>query len=812
MRLSTALASTACSALLGAAAWQTWPRWTWHFSPPSPEVAFHQAVQPFVARNCLECHDDATRKGTFSLEALAGPDSLRDGRETWERVLQHVELGLMPPSEHAQPAPPARTEFLRWLDHALHPIDPAQPDPGRVVIRRLSRHEYANTVRDVLGVDFSVADFPEDDTGYGYDHIGDVLNTSPLLFERLLAAARTISETVITDPFVPDQSWSLPPESWNTSGSLLAPEGKLHANSRVTRVFNAPAEGRYKLTFSLAQDPRPGPEPARAEIRLGDHVAAQFDADGPRQRPRRHTLELTLPRGPQPLSLAFINDYFRAAEAGRPAEDRNLLFLGLEIEGPFDPKPIPPAPAYLALLGPSPAKGQPDGAWIARSLEKLARPLFRREVTPDELSRLAAVVERVRLEGGTREAGLQAALQAMLVSPSFLYRGEPAPAVARTTEPQFPSAYPLSEYALASRLSYFLWAGPPDTRLLDLARDGKLRSGLATEVDRLLADPRSARFLESFAGQWLLVRNLRLRQPDPTLFPSWNPALVSSLEQEVLRFVGDFLTNQRPVVELLTARDTFMDERLATYYGVSRPAEAANAVTPAVFVRTPLPAGRRAGLLGLPGILAVSSYPNRTSPVLRGKFVLEQILGTPPPPPPPNIPSLAEATPGEHAALTLRQRLEKHRAAPSCAACHEFIDPLGFSLEGFAADGRARADDGGQPIDTEGRLDTGETVRSPEDLSAVLAATRADQFRLNLATQLLTFALGRGTDYYDRPALDQIIQEAHAAGDTLPAYLHAITRSLPFQHQRPPDPTPSFPPTSDPSPPTPTLALVAPQS
>jgi hypothetical protein len=785
MRLSTALASTACLALVGAAAWQTWPRWTWHFTPPPPELAFHQAVQPFVARNCLECHDDATRKGTFSLEALAGPDSLRDNRETWERVLQHVELGLMPPGEHTQPAPPARAAFIRWLDHALHPLDPDQPDPGRVVVRRLSRHEYANTVRDVLGVDYSAAtDFPEDDTGYGFDHIGDVLNTSPLLFERLLSAARTISESVITDPVVPGQSWVLPTESWTTGGGSMPPEGRLHANSEVTRIFDAPAEGRYKLTFALAQDARPGPEPARAEIRLGNYVAARFDADASRRRPRLHTLELTLPRGPQPLSVAFINDYFLAADGDRPAEDRNLLFLGLEIEGPFDPKPLPPSPAQLALIGAGPAPGSPDSAWISGSLEKLALRLFRREVTSDELSRLAALVARVQAEGGTREAGLQVALQAMLVSPSFLYRGEPHPPVSDTGDRVFTSALPISEYALASRLSYFLWAGPPDTRLLDLARDGKLRATLATEVDRLLADPRSARFLESFAGQWLLVRNLRLRHPDPMLFPSWDTALAKSLETGVLRFVGDFLTNQRPVIELLTARETYMDERLASHYGVTRPAASATA-EPAVFIRTPLPEGRRAGLLGLPGILAVSAYPNRTSPVLRGKFILEQILGTPPPPPPPNIPSLSEAAPGEHSALTLRQRLEQHRAAPSCAACHEFIDPLGFSLEGFAADGRARADDDGQPIDTEGRLDTGETVRSPEDLSAVLASTRADQFRRNLATQLLTFALGRGTDYYDRPALDQIIQQARAAGDTLPAYLHAIARSLPFQYQRP---------------------------
>jgi hypothetical protein len=801
MRPSTCLALGACLALVGVAAHQTWPRWTWELRPPAPEVAFVAAVRPFVEQNCLDCHDDAGRKGGFSLENLVAPESLHAQRESWERVLQHVQLDLMPPPEEPRPVPAARAGFIRWLDHALHPLDPDRPDPGRVVVRRLSRAEYANTLRDVLGIDFDpTGDFPEDDTGYGYDHIGDVLNTSPLLFERLLAAARTVSETVITDPTIEPRTWSLQPEHWVGQDARFGAGGYLSSNGAITRTFNAPAEGRYRLTLTLAQDPKPGPEPARAELRLAGTVAGVFAADAPVRRPRRHTLELRLPRGPQTFSLGFINDYYREGAEGRPTEDRNLHFLGLAIEGPFEPSPLPPSDAQLGLLGPAPAPGQPDAAWILASLEKLARPLFRREVAPDELARLAALVARTRAEGGTREAGLQVALQAMLVSPSFLYRGEPASGAppASSHSPSATagvSALPLPDAALATRLGYFLWAGPPDTRLLDLARDGRLRDELPAEVDRLLADPRSRRFLQNFAGQWLLARNLRLRSPDPALFPDWTPDLAASLEQEILRFVGDFLTNGRPVTELLSSGETFMDARLAALYGAPRPDDLA----PAVFVRTALPEGRRAGLLGLPGILAVSSYPNRTSPVLRGKFILEQILGTPPPSPPPNIPSLSEDAHAGGVAQTLRERLEQHRAAPSCAACHAHIDPLGFALEGFAADGRARTTENGLPIDTAGRLETGEPVENPEQLAAALLATRADVFRRQLATQLLVFALGRGTDYYDRPALDRIVAEARAAGDTLPAYLHAVTRSFPFLNQRPPDaPAPTPPDASKP--------------
>ncbi len=802
MRASTALALGACLALVGAAAHQTWPRWAWQLRPPAPEIAFTDAVSPFVARYCRECHDDATRKGGFSLEPLlAGAGSLRERRDAWERVLQHVQLGLMPPPEAPAPVPAARAEFVRWLDHALHPIDPKRPDPGRVVIRRLSRHEYAHTIRDVLGVEFDASDFPEDDTGYGYDHIGDVLNTSPLLFERLLAAAQTISDAVIPDPFVPSRAWSLPPEGWRGERPGFGEGGHLWSNGAVTRVFDAPATGRYRAVIALAQDPRPGPEPARARIAVDGAPVAELLGDAPRRRPRRHTLDLRLERGPQTLSVAFINDYHKPAADGQPADDRNLHLVSFDLEGPFDAEPRPPSAAQLALVGAGPSPGQSEEAWIRASLARLARPLFRREVAPEEIERLAALVARARAEGATREGALQVGLQALLVSPSFLYRGEASAALA-SAPAKARSAVPLSDAALATRLSYFLWAGPPDTRLLDLARDGRLRPALAAETDRLLADPRARRFIASFAGQWLLVRNLRLREPDPALFPDWTPGLAASLEQEVLRFVGDFLANQRPVTELLTATDTFMDARVAAHYGLPAPA-AATAAEPGDFVRAALPEGRRAGLLGLPGVLAVSSYPNRTSPVLRGKFVLEQLLGTPPPPPPPNIPSLAEEAHGADAApLTLRARLEQHRAAPSCASCHAFIDPLGFSLEGFAADGRVRTSEGGRPIDTEGRLETGETVRSPEDLAAVIVATRADLFRRQLATQLLTFALGRGTDYYDRPALDRIVQEARAAGDTLPAYLHAIVRSLPFQHQRPPEPPPPAPASPPPLPQT----------
>ncbi|CAM2781239.1 DUF1592 domain-containing protein [Rariglobus hedericola] len=774
MRLfATALLLAFC-AILGGAAHQTWPDWWWHVRAPSPEVVFNRRIQPFLNRTCYECHDSGSRKGDFALDRLSLPVPQSDSREAWERVLRHVSNNLMPPADATQPAPAERAEFITWLDRTLHPVDPRNPDPGRVVIRRLNREEYKNTVQDLFGITFNPAEsFPDDDSGHGFDHIASVLSVSPLLFERYLTAAEQVAAAVIPDPMPPPRIFVAPPEKW--TGSNSEGEAALFSNTVLTFKITPPAAGRYRLTVRVAQDAA-GNEAARFSVKVDDKPITELAADGTRRRPRQHKIEVDLPAGPSRIQIAFLNDFYAEPTATTKQQDRNFYLQDASLEGPYlvpgQTRPEGPLPSWVAA--PKPGENRFD--WYARVLTPLVPRAYRRPPKPSEIDRLAFLAERSEKSGDSPAAALQVALQAILTSPGFLFIGETS-AISSSVSGDKIQRQSLSEHAIASRLAYFLWNGPPDERLLQLADRGELKSHLAEETKRLLADARSRRFVQNFAGQWLEVRNLPLRTPDPKLYPEWSPALAASMKEEILRFFSDFLTNDRPLTELLTADYTFVDARLARFYGLPVPA------SETAFVRTQLPADRRAGLLGQAGILTVTSYPNRTSPVLRGKFVLDKILGTPPPPPPPNIPSLAEHAGGGQP-QTLRGRLELHRSNPSCASCHALIDPIGFALENYDSLGRRRETDGGQPIDSSGKLVTGEAVNSPVSLSHILANARQDEFNRNFARTLLTYALGRGLDYYDRPTVDTIVTTAANHGSTLPAYIDAVVASIAFQNQR----------------------------
>lgn len=781
MRLFTTSLILAFLGVLAGAFHQSRPDWWWSLRKPSPRLVFEQKLRPFINRSCLDCHAGDVRKGQFTIDGLALPTPRSDSREAWERVLQHVSGNLMPPVDASQPAAEDRAEFVAWLDRVLHPVDPRNPDPGRVVLRRLNRAEYKNTVQDLFGVTFNpAAGFPDDDSGYGFDHIASVLTVSPLLFERYLAAAEQVAAAVVPDPMPPPRIIVGPPDRW-TDGDDSGGNAALYSTNRTLLWKpDVPATGRYRLTLQVAQD-QAGDEPARFTVRLDGKPIRELTATGSRRRPQTHTLELDLQAGINPIGIAFLNDYYLAATDTAKAQDRNFHLLDANLEGPHlrpgQSRPQGPLPDWVAL----PQPGEPRRDWYTRVLAPVMRRAYRRPVQTAELDRLAHLAELSEAAGDSTPAALQVALQAMLTSPNFLFLGD-APAPADSVSGNKIRIAPLSDHALATRLAYFLWHGPPDDALLALADRGELRDQLAAETRRLLAHPRADRFVQNFAGQWLEVRNLPLRTPDPALHPEWTPALAASMQQETLRFFADFLTNDLPVTGLLTADHSFVDARLAEFYGLPAPAGDG-------FERVRLPADRRAGLLGQAGVLTVTSYPNRTSPVLRGKFVLDKILGTPPPPPPPNIPSLAEHADGSQP-QTLRGRLELHRGNPSCAACHALIDPIGFALENYDALGRRRETEDGHPIDSTGRLVTGEPVDSPVSLATVLATERRDEFQRNFARTLLTYALGRGLDYYDRPTVDTIVATANRDGGTLPAYIDAVVASIAFQYQRAETPVP----------------------
>ncbi len=845
--------------------------------PAAPEAVFAKDIKPFIAKNCLECHDKADAKGGLELDApaLATVESMRSHRDTWERVLTKVSHDIMPPHDADQPMPAERATMVASLENVLHPIDPAHPDAGRVVLRRLNREEYKNTVQDILGVSFNpTADFPADDSGYGYDNIGDVLSLSPLLFERYLAAASAVAHEVVPERTPPHRVIDGFAEVWKGNGmEFLPPAVKLTQPNRLNWNFSVPVTGLYKISVGAGSGVESPSGNLRYNIELdGVVVAKDFEtADGIRSTAHVQSSgpDIKITKGAHTLTVDYYSPQPPADPAATQAGGRGgrggrgggggaggtfwLHFAN--IEGPFNPEPLEPNAAFTRLVGVQ-KQGESRDAWIARGITNLGTPLLRRIPTSDEVARLATMVK----SGGTPEIGWQTALQAVLLSPSFLFRGE-VPGKGEAADKN----YALGEPELASRLAYFLWSSAPDERLRDLAAQGKLRANLAGEIKRLLADPRADRFVRNFAGQWLHLRNLPQRETDSKLYPNWSPAIAADMAVETQKFFADFLTNGQPVVTMLTADYSFVSPLLAKFYGLnqapaSQPVAAAvtpqqpdsagaalipapdggvafaganaapadpnaapadpNAAPPArgargagrgargaagfagagrgrggaaapppvpskpeEFVRTSLPPERRAGLLGQASILALSSYANRTSPVLRGKFVLDSLLGAAPPPPPANVPGLPESK-GDNQPATVRERLALHRQKPECAICHKDIDPIGFALENFDAIGAFRTVENGLPVDAVGELPSGEKVSGAVELGHLLAGARRADFEKNFATQLLTFALGRGTDYYDRPTIEQIVAAASKYGATLPAYIEAVASSLAFQQRR----------------------------
>src|SRR5258708_246290 len=418
---------------------------------PSPEAIFTDHLKPFVSDYCYDCHSDDIRKGDLALDRFSTGESVRSHRDVWERVLDQASHHLMPPADEPQPSEDARTAFVDWLDRTLHPIDPDHPDPGRVVLRRLNREEYKNTVQDIFGITFNPAEnFPEDDSGYGFDNIGDVLTLSPLLFERYLDAARQISEAVIVEPKPAPRHLAPSAEEWRGAGTVKATVRELATNGRMSWNVKVPATGRYRLTLKAFED-HAGNEPARFAVRTGTHLENELSADGSRKAPRSRSLDLRLNSGANTPSLDFLNDFYRPAKDGKPAVDRNFYLASADLEGPFEPQPLPPSEIQQRLFG-KPHFMERKDAWLKRTLTPFASNAFRRPAAPAEIARLVGLVNSSVKAGESPESGLRLALQAMMVSPTILFRVETPEHNEKSSE-----VYALSDYALATRLSYFLW-------------------------------------------------------------------------------------------------------------------------------------------------------------------------------------------------------------------------------------------------------------------------------------------------------------------------------------------------------------------
>jgi mono/diheme cytochrome c family protein len=732
---------------------------------------FAATVRPVLTGTCAQCHNSRMLAGGMSVEAMASPESLVQQRELWEKVLRRLRAGDMPPAGAPRPAQAQLDAMTGYIERAFDRADAAIPqDPGRITARRLNRSEYANTIRDLLGVQFRAEKyFPADDSGDGFDNIGDVLTVSPLLTERYLAAADRIAR-------------------WAISTEIPAKpiEADYRARDRrIRRVDRSTIEAEHRVEFAGAYTVRiglPGERPPvngkdAAPVTLGLWMnGALIATKTVETKPSglvyfdpysEEELRVQLSEGDHVFRAGFIDDGFvKTLPAAESYDRRKNKFLdSMVFVGPF--APAAEKESRRKILSCNPASGR---RCVERIVTDLATRAYRRPATGREVEALMRFVQ-LGSRGRSAEHGLQLAIQAMLMSPNFLFRVE------RDRNPRDPrDVHDVSPFELASRLSYFLWSSMPDDELMDLAASGRLRDRpvLDAQVVRMLADPRARAFAENFAGQWLETRNLDIVKPDPDTFKEWDAELRDAMKRETALFFEHVLRENRPVSDFLTADYTFLNERLATHYAIA-------GVTGAEMRRVPLQTDRRGGVLGQGAVLTVSSYPTRTSPVIRGKYVLQNILGTPPEPPPGDIPPLEDA--GAGAGRSAREQLERHRNNPACAACHRNMDPLGFGLENYDAIGRWRDLDGKFPVDASGTLPDGRKFSTPGEMRSLLAS-HLPQFSRTLTEKMMTYALGRGLKAFDRRVVDAVQRAVAADGYRFQTMVREVVHSVPFRARR----------------------------
>ncbi|WP_428100011.1 DUF1592 domain-containing protein [Candidatus Rariloculus sp.] len=736
------------------------------------------ATQAAISANCLDCHDDITRSGDLVLE----PATLADvggHAEIWERVIRKVADRAMPPPD--EPRPPERDYITieRFLEAELDAFAAARPNPGELPqLHRLTRTEYGNAIRDLLALDVLPAELdyelllPADNKSSGFDNISELLFVSPSTMERYIDAARKISRLVVGDmsaaPLVNRHRLALQlPQDIHVPGLPIGTRGGLVIGSYF------PLDGEYVVRVELAGSSR---EPHELEILVdGERVARSTVVSGGPGFPRRAPpLEFRLPvtAGPANIGVTFIerSEAFDESTLRVRRRSRGALpdIEHVTISGPFNPTGPGQTPSRERIFTCTPGGDIDERACAGEIVTALARRAYRRPVSETDLEGLWPFYEAGLADGGF-DRGIQYALERILISPQFLYRVELDPPDARPGV-----AYAISDLELASRLSFFLWSSIPDYELLDLATEGRLRDPetLEAQIERMLADPRSESLVTNFAAQWLFLGDVESKDPDLYLFRDYDDTLRSAFAREAELFLDSVLRGNGSIVELLTASYTFVNERLAAHYGIAN-------IEGSHFRRIELPeSSPRAGLLGKGGILALTSYATRTSPVLRGKYVLENLLAAPPPAPPPDVPSLV--TEDDGAALTMREALARHREDPACAGCHVEMDAIGFALENFDATGQWRDRDAAAPVDSTSALPDGTIIDGVAGLRSYLALHQ-DRFARAFTEKLLMYALGRNVQYYDAAAVRAIVRDAGNEGYAFASIVEGIARSVPFQ-------------------------------
>ena len=743
---------------------------------PEPPDPYQATIAPFLKDYCHDCHGPDEDSGGLRFDKYSSTDDITSNRKSWAKTLQYLELGAMPPPDHdSQPDAKQRQTVVNYLDKILFDIDcTLARDPGPVTIRRLNRAEYDNTIRDLLGVDFHPANsFPSDDVGEGFDNIGDVLSVSPLLIEKYLDAAEQVADKAIVpvDPFASrNRNFNGRQLNQNSGATLRGSSFVMTSRGHVGAVVKFPAQGEYVLRIIASAD-QAGPDPARLTLSVDNKPVNTHDIKS-KNRTDRQPLDhkLSIARGPHPIRVAFINDYYKPDETNPKLRgDRNAYVHSVQVIGPLEVRPedLPESHRQLVRFRPDSDRSAIEAA-IA-NLSPLMRRAYRRPVTNDEIQTIARFVADANKNGEPFEAAMQIGLQAVLVSPNFLFRvelGQPDTTTDNNSK--------LSDFELATRLSYFLWSSLPDDTLFRLAEQKRLNQPdvLARQVLRMLADPKARALVDNFASQWLNLRILDELTPDPKTFPEFNDQLRDAMKQETQLFFAEVLNKNLPITRFLDGRFTYVNQPLAKLYEIA-------GVTGDEMRRVELVGDRRAGVLTHASILTLTSNPDRTSPVKRGKWIMDNILDTPPPPPPPDVPELeqtAKATPD----VPLRKQLEIHRQNASCAICHRQMDALGFGFENFDAIGRWRDTDGKHQVDSSGTLPGNQAFATPIELIKILG-NRKDRFCQSLTRKLLIYALGRGLQFNDRCAVDKIVTDSRTGDYRFQALVVAIVLSDPFR-------------------------------
>jgi len=757
----------------------------------SPGVQPAPAAETSAIMNqyCVACHNERLMTANLAIDKL-NPERVQQNPAAWEKIVRKLRTGTMPPPGSPRPTPEVYDTTAAWLEAELDKTAP--PNPGRPALRRLNRAEYGNAIRDLLDLKVDVESLLlPDDAAFGFDNIGDLLDVSPALLERYLTAADRVSALAVGDASTPagaqtysargDQSQNIDRE-----GMPLGTVGGLRA------TYNFPLSGEYEFRVTLLRNNLEGirglEHPHQVEIAVDgerlllETVGGEADAVRPGATitdksdvtDARLRVRAPIQAGPREITATFVRKIGENTNRLRPFDRSNAdtyESIGrphvetLTVTGPFLATNAGDTPSRRRIFTCRPDARTTEEACARRILSTLAQRAYRRPVTTADLDLLLPFYKEGR-QRGTFESGIQLALRRLLASPTFVFRAE--------TEPRSGTSARISDVELASRLSFFLWSSIPDDTLIELAARNRLREPaiLEEQVRRMLADPRSDAMAENFAGQWLHLRNLEGINPNTDEFPDFDNDLRLAFTREAELFFSSIMREDRSVMDFMTADYTFVNERLARHYGISK-------VYGSRFRRVTLgpELDARRGLLGKGGVLMSTSKADRTSPVVRGKWILENLIGTAPPPPPANVPPL-ETAPGAKP-RTIRERMASHRA-PGCVSCHQLIDPLGFALEGFDAVGAWRTHEAGAPIDASSRLADGRAVNGVRELRAALTA-RPEEFTQTLTEKLLTYALGRGLQHYDMPVVRNIVRDAKAKNYGFNSVVLGIVRSAPFQ-------------------------------